>query len=83
MGVEAATNSLKSGGLDRISIFIGGLLGKRGRLFSGSCSFYIKNKLKSQIVIEKKSLLAKMFFSVTTKNLVTLKGWDEIKHEKF
>ena len=55
-------------------------------------SFYIKNKLKSQIFICKKGLSAKMFFSVTTKNLnceiltknfVTFKRWDEIKNEKF
>ena len=58
----------------------------------GSCSFYIKIKLKSQIFNNKKSLSAKMFFSVTTKNLnweiliknlVTFKRWDEIKNEKF
>ena len=47
----------------------GGLLGKRGDFFQGACSFYIKNKLKSQIFNDKKSLSAKMFFSVTTINL--------------
>ena len=56
------------------------------------CSFYTKNKLKSQIFNYKKSSSAKMFFSVTTmninreiltKNLVTFKKWDEIKDEKF
>ena len=35
----------------------------------GCCSFYIKNKLKSQIFNNKKSLSGKTFFSVTTKNL--------------
>ena len=49
-------------GLDRISIFRGGLLGKRGWTFSGGCSFYIKNKLKSEIYKQK-------YFLVITKNL--------------
>ena len=36
-------------GQDRISVFRGGLLGKRRvSFFRGSCSFYIKNKLKSR-----------------------------------
>ena len=83
----------QKGGLDRISIFRGGLLGRRRTtLFRESCSFYIKNKLKSQIFNNKKSLSSKMFFSVTTKNLieeiltknlVTFKKWDEIKDEIF
>ena len=67
-GFESPTNFSKSGRLDRISIFRGGLLGTRGDFFQGVCSFYIKNKLKSQILIDKKSLSAKMFFSVITKN---------------
>ena len=59
--------------------------------FSGGCSFYIKNKLKSQIFNEKKNSSPKMLFSVTTKNLnwkiltknwITFKRWDEIKAEK-
>ena len=50
-------------------------------------SFYIKSKLRSPIYNNKKSLSAKMFFCVTTKNLnwdifaknlVTFKRWDEI-----
>ena len=83
----------QKGGLDRISIFRVGLLGRRRTtLFRESCSFYIKNKLKSQIFNNKKSLSSKMFFSVTTKNLieeiltknlVTFKKWDEIKDEIF
>ena len=44
-------------GLGRTSIFRGGLLRKRGlTFFSEVCSFYIKNKLKSGIFIDKKSL---------------------------
>ena len=34
-------------GFDRISIFRVGLLGKRGDLFSGGCSIYIKNNMKN------------------------------------
>ena len=80
-GVEPPTQFLKRGGLDRNSIF------RRGS------SFYIKkNKLKSEIFNDKKSLLTKMFFSVITKNLnqkilsknlVFFKRWDWVKDEKF
>ena len=72
--------------------FLEGVVGKDGGdFFRAGCSFYIKNKLKSQIFTNKKSLSAKMFFSVTTKNLnwetltknlVTSKIWDGIKDEK-
>ena len=62
-------NFQKEGGLDRISTFRGVLLGKRGvTLFRGGCNFHIKNKLKSEIVNDKKSLYAKIFFPVITKN---------------
>ena len=53
--------------------------------------FFPKNKLKSEIFIDKKSLQAKIFFSVKTKNsnweilvnnLVTFKKWDGVKDEK-
>ena len=44
-------------------------MGKRGDIFQGGCSFYIKNKLKSERFNNKKSLQPKMFFSVITKNL--------------
>ena len=50
-------------------VFRGGLLVKWGSLFSGGCSFYIKNKLKSEIFNNNKSLETKMFFSILTKNL--------------
>ena len=64
MGGEGGANFQKNrgvggGGLDRISIFRGGSLGKRGvTFFRGvDCSFYIKkNKLKSEIFNDKKSL---------------------------
>ena len=45
------------GGLDRISIFRGELLGKRGLIFfRKGCSFYLKNKLESEIFNDKNSL---------------------------
>ena len=65
---------------------------KGGDLFQGDCSFYIKNKLKSEIFNNKKSLYTTMFLSVITKNLnweiltknlVTLKRWDRVKDKKF
>ena len=41
-------------GLDRISIFRGGMLAKRGvTFFRGGCSFHIKNTLKSEIFHKK------------------------------
>ena len=55
------------------------------------CSFYIKNKVKSEIFNDKKSF-TKMFFSaiaknldwgILTKNLVTFKRWDGFKEKKF
>ena len=48
--------NFQKGGLDRISIFSGGLLGKREVNFSGGSSFYIKNELKSEIFNDKRSL---------------------------
>ena len=44
------------GGLGRISIFRGGCWERGGDFFQGGCSFYIKNKLKSEIFNSKKSL---------------------------
>ena len=58
----------------------------------GGCSFYLKNKLKSEIYNDKKSVQTKNFFSVVAKNLNweiltkslgTFKKWDEVKDEKF
>ena len=46
-----------------------GAAGKEGMtFFSGGCNFHIKNKLKSEIFKDKKGLIAKKKFSVTTKN---------------
>ena len=39
-----------------------------GRGGRGVCSFYGKNKLKSEIFNNKKYWKTKMFFSITTKN---------------
>ena len=68
-GVNPQPNFPIGGELDRASAFRGGLLGKRGSLFSGGggSNFHIK-KLKSEIFNDKKSLSAKIFFSVMTKN---------------
>ena len=71
-GVEPPTKFSKrvrgGGGLDRTSTFRGGLLGKRGGdFFQGSCNFHTK-KLKSEIFNDKKKFMAKIFFSVITKN---------------
>ena len=82
--------------LYKISLFRGGLRGKRGRGdFLGRrrkvFSFYIKNKLQSKIFNNKKRFKTKMFFSVIaknsnweilTKNLVTFIRWDGVKDEK-
>ena len=48
--------SKKGGGLDRTSIFRGELLGKRGWHFSEGDAVFTKNKLKSEIFNNKKSL---------------------------
>ena len=49
------------GGADRILIFRGGYWERGGDLFQGGYSFYIKNKLKSQIFNEKKLKNKKVF----------------------
>ena len=71
-------------------MFRGGCWEREGDFFQGrSCSFYIKDKLKSEIFNDKKSLQTKMFFSVIAKNLnweiltnnlVTFKRWDGMKN---
>ena len=72
-GGWASDQIFKKAELDRISVFRGELLGKRGEgdFFQegGGCSFYIKYELKSEIFNDKKSLWTEMFFSVITKNL--------------
>ena len=53
------SNLQKEGGLDQISIFRGDLLGKRGGgglSQARDYSFYMKNKLKSELFNDKKSL---------------------------
>ena len=72
-------------GFDRISIFRGRLLEKRGQLFwaggGRDRSFYIKNKLKSEILNDKKNYKPKCLSAITknlnwqilTKNLATFK----------
>ena len=79
----------QKGGSAGSQLFEGGCWERGGEFLR--CSFYIKNKLKSGIFNDKKSLSGKMFFSVKTKNLnweiltknlVTFKRWDEIKDEK-
>ena len=54
-GVNLLPNFHNGGGLDRASIFRGGLLGKRG------CNFYIKNKMKSEILMAKEVHKQKCF----------------------
>ena len=68
MGGWASNQIFKKGGLDRTSTFRGGLLGKRvGEVFQVGLQFSHKNKLKSEIFNDKKSLKVKIFFSVITK----------------
>ena len=83
-GGLASSTIFRKGGLDRTETF-------RGDFFQGGCNFHIKNKLKSEIFNDRKSLLAKIFSSVKTKdsnweilpkNLVTFKREDGIKDEK-
>ena len=76
------------------SQFLEGVAGNSfpGDLSLGSCTFYIKHKLKSVIFNDKKSLWTKMFFSVITKNLnweillknlVTFKKWNGVGDENY
>ena len=46
----------------KISTFRGGLLGKRGVTFFRGCDFHIKNKVKSEIVNDKKEFAIKNIF---------------------
>ena len=81
----------KKGGLDRTSTLRGRLLEKRDNFFQGGVAILQKkNKLKSEIFNDKKSLWTKIFFSVITKNsdweiltknLVTFKREDRVKDE--
>ena len=67
-------------------------LGKeRGELFQGGYSFYLKNKLKSEIFNGKvykqnffcPDITKNLNWEILTKSLVTFKGWDGVKDEKF
>ena len=72
-GVEPPTKFSKRGGLTGPQL-LEGVAGKEGvTLIRRGLQFSHKNKLKSEIFNDKKSLLAKTFFCVTTKNLVTFK----------
>ena len=92
-GLNFQPSFQKGGGLTGSQFLEGDCWEKGSDLFQGgSCSFYIKNKLKSEIFNDKKNLKTKMFFSVITKNLnweiltkklVTFKRCDEIKDGKF
>ena len=83
----------QKGGLTGPQFLEEGYWEKGGWPYSGGgCSFYIKNKLKSEIFNDKESLQTKMFFSVITKdlnweiltkNLITFKRWQEVKEENF
>ena len=88
LGGWASYQIFKNGRLGRISISKGLLLGKRGWFFSGvgGCSFYIKNKLKSEIFNKKKFISKNVFlcqtknlnWGILTKNLVIFKRWDGV-----
>ena len=57
------TNLYQNSRLDRMSIFRGGVAGTERVTFSkGGCSFYIKNKLKSEILNDKKKFVHKNVF---------------------
>ena len=69
-GVEPPTKFSKRGGGGLTGPqLLKGVAGKEGGdFFQGGCNFHISNKLKSETFNDKKSLLAKIFFSVITKN---------------
>ena len=56
------------GGDWRSQLLEGGFWKRGGWLFSGACNFHIKNKVKSEIVNDKKSLQSKIFSSAIIKN---------------
>ena len=55
-GVEPPTKFSKRGGLTGPQLLEGGCWEKGGDLFQGGCNCHIKNKLKSEIFNDKKSL---------------------------
>ena len=70
-GIEPPTNFFfKVGGLTGSEFSEGG---------GGACGFYIKNKLKSEIIYIKKTFINKNLFTLgNSKNLVTLQRWDGV-----
>ena len=72
---------LKKRGL-RVSQFLdGGYWEREGDLFNGGFSFYIKNKLKSEMFF---FVITKNWnWEIVTENLVTCKRWDGNKEAKF
>ena len=65
LGVEPPTKFSKKsggGGFTGSQFLEGGCWERGGSLLSGGCSFYIKNKIKSEIFNDGKSLSTKMFF---------------------
>ena len=89
--VEPTSKFSKRGGLTGSQFLEWGCWERGGDFFQGGSSFYLKNKLKSTIFNDKKSLQTNMFFSVITKNLnweiltknFTFERRDEIKDGKF
>ena len=61
-GGWASDQIFKKGDLDKISVFRGGCSKKGEWVFSGGCSFHIKNKLKSEIFNDKKNFINKNVF---------------------
>ena len=60
----------RGGGGGGVNLLLKGCWERGSNLFRGrGCTFYIKNKLRSEIFNDKKSLYTKMFLSVITKNL--------------
>ena len=67
-GGEPPTKFSKRGGLTGSQLLERGCWERGGEFFQRGCNCHLKNKLKSEIFNDKKSLKAKIFFSVTTKN---------------
>ena len=62
VGLSLLQNFQKGRGAWQDLNFQRGTLGKKGWLFSGGCSFYIKNKLKSEIYNKKKFINKNVHF---------------------
>ena len=84
-GLNLLPNSQK-GGLDSTSTLRGGLQEKRVVTFFRGVAIFTKkkNKLKSEIFNNKKSLNKNIFlWGILTKNLVTLKDKMELRRKNF